>query len=583
MAVIGIDLGTTNSLCVTYRNGKAELIPNQFGEYLTPSVVYIQNNESMVGKIAKEKLVTDPNHTANLLKRATGTNKTYKCDKHSYTPEQLSSFVVKQLIDDAENYLHETVDEVVISVPAYFNAKQRRATKAIGNLLGVKIERLINEPSAAAICCHEQDEYETFVVFDFGGGTLDVSVVDCFENVVSITAICGNNHLGGSDFDQAIAYYFCAQNDLLFEKLPAPIRSSILLASERAKIYLSDHEETQMKLSFDGKSYTCHMTQDDLYKICLPILENVKAVIGKAVKDSGFHADEIDSVILVGGSSKMPIVQDYLSNLLSIPIEHIHEVDIVVAQGLAKYIGIKQREEEIKDMVVTDICPFSLSTAIINRIEPDKLLSKVVINRNTVLPTSKTVDLVTSYLGQTEMTFDVYQGESMYVKDNLCLGSTTIIVPENHEEHELVKLTYTYDINSMLYIEILVVSTKQRYVLQIGESDKLVHATNENAIHTIKNISLQLNKNSEYEMALERAQRIFMELDAAGQEFLRDYIQRFIQNYENNVNNLKNKAKLIQNMNQLLDHFDMGNMYENLDIYYHESDDKDDENQGGWS
>lgn len=586
MAVIGIDLGTTNSLCVTYRNGKSELIPNKFGEYLTPSVVNIKNNEVLVGKIAKEKLVTDPQHTVSLFKRAMGTNKKCKIDNINYTPEQLSSFVVKQLIDDAENYLQEKVDEVVISVPAYFNAKQRRATKEIGNLLGVKIERLINEPSAAAISCHNQDEYETFVVFDFGGGTLDVSVVDCFENVVSITAICGNNHLGGTDFDQAIAYHFCAKNDLLFETLPNHVKSSILLASERTKIYLSDHENADMSLFIDGKQHTCTINRDKLYEICLPILENIKSVIGKAVSDSGFGADELSSVILVGGSSKMPIVQEYLSNLLSIPIEHTHGMDIVVAQGLAKYIGIKQREENIKDMVVTDICPFSLSTAIVNHVEPDKLLSKVIINRNTVLPTSKTVSLCTSRLGQTELVIDVYQGESMYAKDNLLLGSAEINVPKNMEEYEGLELTYTYDINSMLYVEILVKSTKQRYVLQIGESDKLVKVSNEKAINAIKNISLQLNKNSEYEMAIERAQRIFMELDGCGQEYLLECTQTFIRDYEKSVNNIKKKAQLIQNMNRFLDRMDVGTMYEKLDIFNSdemEYDDEDDRNQGNWS
>lgn len=577
MAVIGIDLGTTNSLCVTYRNGQEELIPNMFNEYLTPSVVNIKNNEVIVGKIAKEKLVTDPKNTASLFKRAMGTNKKYKLDNNTYSPEQLSSFVVKQLIEDAKNYLQEEIDEVVISVPAYFNAKQRRATKAIGNILGIKIERLINEPSAAAISCHELDEYETFVVFDLGGGTLDVSVVDCFENVVSITSICGNNHLGGIDFDQAIAYYFCAQNNLIFENLPNPVKSSILLASERAKIYLTDHEQTEINLSIDHKNYSSVLTKAKLYDICLPVLENAKTVIAKAVKDSGFTADEIDSIILVGGSSKMPTVHEYLSNLLSVPINYTNEMDVVVAKGLGKYIGIKQRNDNIKDMVVTDICPFSLSTAIVNKVQPDKLLSKVVINRNTVLPTSKTVNLATAYLGQDEISIDIYQGESMYAKDNLLLGATTVKIPVNKEQHEQISLTYTYDINSMLYVEILICSTNQKYVLQIGEENNLVKVANENAINTIKNISLQLNKNPEYEMTIERIERIFTELDPQRQDILREYAQSFIKRYEYNVNNLKKKAQLIHNMNLYLDQIDVGAMYENMDIFrINDYDDDDD-------
>ena len=186
MATIGIDLGTTNSLAVTYREGEVELIPNGFGEYLTPSVVHVSDDVLTVGKIAKERLVTDPESTAQLFKRSMGTNEIFYLDGEVFSATDLSTLVVKQLVADAESYLGEKVDEVLISVPAYFNEKQRSATKAIGQRLGIKVERLINEPSAAAIACHKIGKDESFIVFDFGGGTLDVSVVDCFDNVISI-------------------------------------------------------------------------------------------------------------------------------------------------------------------------------------------------------------------------------------------------------------------------------------------------------------------------------------------------------------------------------------------------------------
>lgn len=575
MAVIGIDLGTTNSLCVTYRNGKAELIPNAFNEYLTPSVVWINNNEVVVGKIAKERLVTDPKNTASLFKRAMGTNKKYRFSHVDYTPEQLSSFVVKQLIADAENYLHEKVDEVIVSVPAYFDARQRRATKEIGNILGVKLDRLINEPSAAAIACHENEEYETFVVFDFGGGTLDVSVVDCFENVVSITSICGNNHLGGSDFDHAIAYYFCAENDLRFDKLSIQTKSSLLLAAERCKMMLSENDTVKMQVNINGTNYSYEFNRSLLSDICLPILENAKQVIAKAVKDSGFSARELDSIILVGGSSKMPLVQEYLSNLLNVPIEQTRKMETLVASGLAKYIGIKQREEEIKDMVVTDICPFSLCTSIINRVEQDKELSRVVIPKNTVLPTSKMIYLQTANLGQKEVDISVYQGESMYARDNLLLGNVNIKVPVNDVEHEQFTLTYTYDINSMLYIEVVVLSNDQKYMFQIGQDNKIETVTSIKQLNSIKNISLQLNQNPEYEMTIERAKRIFVELDSINQDMLRDRIQEFIMLYERNSNNIKKKIKLIQDMNMMLDYYDVGKMYDEMDIFKMEEDEDD--------
>ena len=576
MAVIGIDLGTTNSLCVTYRNNKVELIPNAFNEYLTPSAVWIKDDEVIVGKIARQRLVSDPAHTASLFKRAMGTNKLYELDNKKFTPSQLSSFVVKQLIYDAEVYLNEKVEEVIVSVPAYFNARQRKATKEIGSILGIKLDRLINEPSAAAIACHDMPDYETFVVYDFGGGTLDVSVVDCFENVVSITSICGNNHLGGSDFDRAIAYYFCAKNNLVFEKLNDSIKASLMMAAERCKIYLSDHDQAIMKLSIKDKMYEYTITKEKLKEICLPILENAKIVIAKAVKDSGFTADELDSLILVGGSSKMPLVQEYLSDLLSIPIEQTRDFDQLVAMGLGKYIGIKQRSESIKDMVVTDICPFSLSTAVINDVEPDKLLSKVIIERNSVLPCSKTVMLQTARLGQKKLDVEVFQGESMYAKDNLQLGKTSIDIPINHQVHEQFALTYTYDINSMLYVEIHILSTNEIYIFQVGQSSDFEKVTSTKQLDSIKNVSLQLNKNPEYEMVLEKAKRIYMEMDAQGQDWLRDMVLRFIKLYERNTNNIKKKALLIEEMDHLLDRYDLNHIYENMDIFKNEED----ENEG---
>lgn len=337
MAVIGIDLGTTNSIAVVFRNGEVEMIPNSFGEYLTPSVVTIENNELIVGKIARQKLVTSPENTTSLFKRDMGNDKKIKLGKKMYLPQELSALLLKQLIDDAEKYLNEKVEEVVISVPAYFNAKQRRATKLAGEIIGVKVDRLINEPSAAAIACHEE-EFETFIIFDFGGGTLDVSVVDCFENVVSICSIAGNNRLGGIDFDRAIAMYFCQQNKIDYNSLIRAEKESLFLASERTKIALQNKDEAGMSMSIRGKSYSTKISNEVLALISKPILDEIREVIRRAVKDSGFEPSEIDKMIMVGGSSYMPVVRDYLEKLLKIPVSSADDIDCMVAKGLGKYL-----------------------------------------------------------------------------------------------------------------------------------------------------------------------------------------------------------------------------------------------------
>ncbi len=436
MTILGVDLGTTNSLAVVYKEGNPVLIPNAYGEYVTPSAVSILDGKIVVGKLAKERFITHPECSASLFKRNMGTDVTYILDKKEYDSATLSSFVVKQLIEDAQNYLHESIDEVVISVPAYFNARQRQDTKRIGELLGVQVERLINEPSAAAIACHMDDEYETFVVFDFGGGTLDVSVVDCFENVISINAISGNNHLGGTDFDRAMAEYFCFKNGLNYNVLDLSFQQSILRACEQAKIKLSTQSVVEISLAHSSMNYRCVFDENVLFNITHSLLESCKNVIGKAVKDSGFSASELDSLILVGGSSKMPVLQHYLSDALNIPVLKEEHMDSLVVLGLGKYIGIKQRDENIKDVVVTDICPFSLSASTYNEQNPDLELSTVLIPENSVLPTSKKMTLRTVHKGQTKVNISVFQGQAMYAKENLFLGQAFIHVPRNMHDYE---------------------------------------------------------------------------------------------------------------------------------------------------
>lgn len=566
MAVIGIDLGTTNSIAVVFRNGEVEMIPNSFGEYLTPSVVTIENNELIVGKIAKQKLVTNPENTTSLFKRDMGTNKTIKLGKNKYLPQELSALVLKQLINDAEKYLNEKVEEVVISVPAYFNAKQRRATKLAGEIIGVKVDRLINEPSAAAIACHE-DEFETFVVFDFGGGTLDVSVVDCFENVVSICSIAGNNQLGGIDFDKAIAMHFCQQNKIDYNSLLRAEKESLFLAAERVKIALQDNEEATMSLSIRGKLYSVKITNEILSLISKPILDEIREVIRRAVKDSGFVPSDIDRMIMVGGSSYMPIVRDYLEKLLKIPVESAEDIDYMVAMGLGKYLGIKQRCSEVKDLVVTDICPFSLSTPIVNESDSSKPLAKVIIPKNTVLPSSRTVTLQAYRRGQNNISISVYQGEEMYENDNILLGHTKVKIPRNYKENEQFNITYSYDINSMLYVEVEIISTGEKSVFIIGDDKKLESIKEGNQLNAIKEISIKLNSNPEYEVCIERARRIYKELSPELKRMLQERMESLEIMYKDCVNNIQKKRDIVEEMERLLDVFDSISEFNESDIF----------------
>lgn len=576
MTILGVDLGTTNSLAVVYKEGKPVLIPNAYGEYVTPSAVSILDGKIVVGKLAKERLITHPECSASLFKRNMGSDVTYTLDKKEYDSATLSSFVVKQLIEDAQNYLHESIDEVVISVPAYFNARQRQDTKRIGELLGVQVERLINEPSAAAIACHMDDEYETFVVFDFGGGTLDVSVVDCFENVISINAISGNNHLGGTDFDRAMAEYFCLKNGLNYNVLDSSFQQSILRACEQAKIKLSTQSVVEVSLVHLNKNYNCIFDENVLFNTTHSLLESCKNVIGKAVKDSGFSASELDSLILVGGSSQMPVLQHYLSDALNIPVLKEGNMDSLVALGLGKYIGIKQRDENIKDVVVTDIFPFSLSTSTYNEQNPDLELSTVLIPKNSVLPTSKKMTLRTVHKGQTKVNISVFQGQAMYAKENLFLGQACIHVPRNMHDYESFDLIYSYDINSMLYVEAIVHSTKEHYIFRVSKGDVLEKVDASVRLDSIKEVSLALYQNNEVDALLARIERIYQEVDDETQDYLMRLHAEFTKDMETLINNIQKRKRLINQVTQILNQIEESQNVDSLDIF---SQDKDEEGE----
>ena len=574
MTILGVDLGTTNSLAVVYKEGKPVLIPNAYGEYAAPSAVSILDGKIVVGKLAKERLITHPECSASLFKRNMGSDVTYTLDKKAYDSATLSSFVVKQLIEDAQNYLHEEISEVVISVPAYFNARQRQDTKRIGELLGIKVERLINEPSAAAIACHMDDEYETFVVFDFGGGTLDVSVVDCFENVISINAISGNNHLGGTDFDRAMAEYFCLKNGLDYNILDSSFQQSILRACEQAKIKLSTQSVVEISLTHSSINYRCVFDENVLFNITHSLLESCKNVIGKAVKDSGFSASELDSLILVGGSSKMPVLQHYLSDVLNIPVLKEEHMDSLVALGLGKYIGIKQRDENIKDVVVTDICPFSLSTSTYNEQNPDLELSTVLIPKNSVLPTSKKMTLRTVHKGQTKVNISVFQGQAMYAKENLFLGQAFIHVPRNMHDYESFDLIYSYDINSMLYVEAIVNSTKEHYIFRVSKGDVLEKVDASVRLDSIKEVSLALYQNNEVDAILARIERIYKEVDEETQDYLMKLHTEFTKDMESLINNIQKRKRLINQVSQILNQIEESQNVDSLDIFSQEEDEE---------
>lgn len=534
MAIIGIDLGTTNSLAAVWKENKCLLIPNSFGEYLTPSVVGVDDDGTiLVGKIAKERLITHPAQTAASFKRFMGTEKTFSLGGRSFTPEELSSFVLQQLKRDAEAFLGERVEEAVISVPAYFNDNGRLATKLAGKLAGLRVDRLINEPSAAALACRMAgEEAETFLVFDFGGGTLDVSIVDAFENVVEILAVSGDNHLGGDDFDLAIAESFCRENGFQFKDLDLNSRAIVLKQAEQCKMSLTTENAAAMVLEKDGRTYSMALTNQRLISMCPVLLKRMEAPLRRVLRDSELTLREIDEIVMVGGSSRMPVVQKYLEHVLGKAPLCSSAPEAVIARGCGVVAGIKARAGEVRDMLLTDICPFSLGVATMNHENPDEPLFSPIIERNTSLPASRVNNYSTVHDNQTQLKISIYQGESRYCRDNLNLGEMQVTVPPKPRGEEGVDVRFTYDINGILEVEVTNNSTgivANKLIL----NRKLHYSDNEIAqkLKELSRYKVHPREFDENRLVLARGERLYAETlrqtrEAVGERL--DWFQRIL-------------------------------------------------------
>lgn len=536
MALVGIDLGTTNSLVAIWKDGKTEIINNSLGQSMTPSVVGVDDDGSiLVGEIAKQRRVTHPDMTVAEFKRDMGTDKKYLLGKKKYLPEELSALLLSKLADDAASALGEPVSEAVISVPAYFDDNQREATKRAARMAGIEVRRLVNEPSAA-ILYHQWKNGNTgregiYVVIDFGGGTLDVSVVDCFENIIEIIAVSGNNKLGGKDFDQAIALDFCKKCGLKWDELKKSVQENIIWAAERTKRKLSVEETALMRIMMEETAYEATYDTEELLKATAEVLVQIKEVLNEALRGAKLEYQGIEDIVLVGGSCKMPVVQKYLSALFGREVVAAAECDDYVALGTGVLTGIIGREEEIGDIVMTDVCPFSLGTSIVHESGGACYMS-VIIPKNSILPIAKTKIYSGMKPFQKKMTFDILQGEELYAYSNLNIGNVELEVTPSEQGHTDAALTFCYDINGVLQVTARDMrGDNKAEAIIVNKNSKLTEAEIESRRIDIKNTQRFEKNKEENRNLLAWAERLYAQGDA-GQKL---YISRLIDGFAKSV------------------------------------------------
>lgn len=462
---IGIDLGTTNSLISYYTEDGPKIIPNRLGDNLTPSIVGVDDDGTVyVGKTAKEQMAFRPNQTAAVFKRSMGTDKEFSLGDKSFKADELSSFVLRALKEDAESFLGCEIEEAVISVPAYFNDLQRKATKRAGEMAGLKVERIINEPTAAAIAygLHNREDHTKFLVFDLGGGTFDISVLERYGSIMEVRAVAGDNYIGGEDFTKVLYHMMLNKKAIDDDDLTEKERQYLYRQSEQAKIAFCDDGEVIVKCIKGEETFQEVITIDEYERACQLLLAKIRKPIERSLKDANLKLSDIDEIVLVGGATKLPVIRSFTARIFGrIPATEINP-DEAIAIGAAIQCAMKERNEAVREVVLTEVCPFTLGTSVVVQrmgamMEGGHFMP--IIERNTVIPVSRTETLYTAGDYQRKIRVDILQGESRFAKNNLLLGGVTVPVPAKKAGEESVDITYTYDVNSILEVQVKVNST----------------------------------------------------------------------------------------------------------------------------
>lgn len=537
VVIVGIDLGTTNCACAVYRDGDVEMIPNSLGQVLTPSAVSIDDDgKVLTGLAARERQSTHPQHTVTAFKRYMGARHRTQLGKLAFSPEELSALMLKSLKADAEAHLRATVEEAVVTVPAYFNDKQRKATRRAGELAGLKVERLINEPTAAALAygLHQRDKQTKFLVFDLGGGTFDVSILEIFEGVIEVRATSGDNRLGGEDFNEVLIELArkrfesdlgraLKEDNALYQRLRE--------AAERTRRALTDSATAEFSFVWKGKDRRFDIVADAFETECEKLLTRLRDPVLRSLRDSNIAFEALDEIILVGGATRMPLVRKAVTRMFGRFPQTSVNPDEAVARGAAVQAALKSRDADLREVVLTDVCPYTLGVASGEKHSGGRIVEGLftpILERNCVVPASREEIFSTLVDNQPAVKFPIYQGESRWVKDNVYLGEVTVPVPRAKAGQTPITCRFSYDINGLLEVDLYVPDTGARQQLVIVDREGLSEVELEVRRKELAKLKVHPRDTDAIRATLARAGRCYE--NRIGAE--RDYVGQLISQFE---------------------------------------------------
>lgn len=537
--IVGIDLGTTNSLISVWEPTGPRLIPNSLGDFLTPSCVSLDKDGTvLVGRAARDRLQTHPEASAAVFKRFMGSGKVIRLGSREFRPEELSALILRSLKEDAEAALGQPVTEAIITVPAYFSDAQRKATRVAGQLAGLKVERLLNEPTAAALAygIHLRGEESKFLVFDLGGGTFDVSVLDLFENVMEVRASAGDNFLGGEDFVSLLVDQFFTS-----AKVPAQLKKDARFMQhlhaqvEHAKRALSEAPSTTIQARHGDNSYSMALDEATLERACAPLLARLREPVERALRDASLSSSELDNIVLAGGATRMPAVRRMVARMFGrFPAADINP-DEVVALGAAVQAGLKMKDAALSEVVMTDVAPYSLGVDTARQLNEEQYSFghfDPIIERNTIVPVSRVKTYYPLKDNQPCIELMVFQGEARMAKDNILLGKLEIPLTRGPKADRGVDVRFTYDANGLLQVEATILATKETHTLLItGNAGTLSEEEVAERFASLAELKIHPRDKIENRTLMARAERLYQQLRGD----LRENLGRAIMHFEHTL------------------------------------------------